>query len=80
LLFHIDIAVTHADISLLHEIILSATRERQGIEKQRSDGPRCGFRRGWEGIIRNTESFKITAIATARLIQLIQLILPVKAL
>ncbi|KAL9563895.1 hypothetical protein ACKAV7_011930 [Fusarium commune] len=34
-----DNTATHADILLLHEIILSATGERQGMEQERSDGP-----------------------------------------
>jgi hypothetical protein len=76
-----DIAVAYADISLLYAIILSVIGERQGTEQQRSDGPRCGYRRGYEeGITRATGSFETTAIATARPIQLMQLMLQVGAL
>ncbi|EXK23279.1 hypothetical protein FOQG_16319 [Fusarium oxysporum f. sp. raphani 54005] len=50
------------------------------MEQQRSDGPRCGCRRGWEDIMRATGSFETIAIAMARPIRLTKLMLEVRAL
>ena len=58
----------HADILLLHEIILSATGERQSMERAAEERWTKVQLQSWMGgsTMHATGSFEMTAIATAR--------------